>query len=477
MRKALDIWHNMSAPAKASIAFLVSTILLKGIVFLSTPIFTRIMSEYDMGVVGTYQSWRGIFETVAILSMTSAGVFNVGMSKYRDRRETYMSNMVAMCMALSVVAGSLLWFLYDELYIFLQLPKSLIILMALYCFITPAQTFWISKQRYEYKYKAAFLVTVLMSLFGQIVAIVLVYMNESNLGEIRLWGTALVEMPIGAFFAFLLLKRGKSVFDREIWKETLIFAIPLIPHYLSSVVLTASDRIMISMLDSVDAAGIYTVVYGTAAIVSIIWGAIQGSLTPHIYDKLDVDNCDGISSLVEKLIVGYGLLCIFVTLFSPEIMLILGPSSYQIGIYAMPPITGAIFISSLYNIFSMIEFYHRKSVFITIASIISAIVNIVLNYLLIPHFGFIAAGYTTLLSYIVLAMMHYINMKKIEKRPIFNEKKIFILETVILMVILLPIVVYDYPVVRYLFALIIAVMIFRNRNIFLDLLIKKKTVN
>ena len=58
-----------------------------------------------------------------------------------------------------------------------------------------------------------------------------------------------------------------------------------------------------------------------------------------------------------------------------------------------------------------IELFYKKTTFATVASTIAAVSNIILNYIFIKLFGFVAAGYTTMVCYALLALLHYINVK------------------------------------------------------------------
>ena len=473
MSKILKKWNSLSEPVKSSMVFLLSTVFLKGMIFLTTPIFTRIMSESDMGIIGTYQSWRGVFEAIAIFSIPAGGIFNVGMSQYRDDRDGYMSNMVCFCAVFASISGAFLLFFYDTLESFFMIPRSLIVLMVLYAMIMPAQLFWVARQRYEYKYRAVFCVTIISAICSQVFSVVAVMYSTSRLAESRLWATALVELPFGLFFMFLIISRGRKLFSKLIWKSTLIFTIPLIPHYLSSIVLTASDRIMINALDCSANAGIYTVIHSVGAVTTIIWGAIQASVTPYIYDKLDAKDYSGIDKMAEKTVVGFGIMSMLICLMAPEAVRILGPESYYIGVYAVPPIIGAIFISALYNLFSAVEFYHMKSVFIAFASCVASIFNVVLNYIFIPKYGFVVAGYTTLVSYILLSMMHYFNMRRIEKVDIFNSKRLILISSLLLLLCILPTVLYDKVILRYMVVALIVLVGILKKDIIITLFQRK----
>ena len=88
-----DKWKAMPEPAKAAVAFTFSSLTLKGIAFLTTPIFTRMMSSAQYGIISKYNSWNLILEVFALLGLTSAGVFNSGLNDYRDSRDQYISSV------------------------------------------------------------------------------------------------------------------------------------------------------------------------------------------------------------------------------------------------------------------------------------------------------------------------------------------------------------------------------------------------
>ena len=473
MRKYLSIWKNLSDAAKSSVVFLVATILTKGIIFLTTPIFTRLMDEADIGLVGTYTSWRSMFEIFSILSITSAGVFNVGMSQFRKNRDQYLSSLIGFCVCSTVIVSSMLLFSLRWTSDFIDMPRHLIYLMCVQSMILPAESFWVSKQRYEYKYKAAFWVVVLTSLVSQAVAVIAVYFAHNNLAEVRLWAAACVELPVGFFFIILLVYKGRCIVNKTIWKEMVCFAIPLIPHYLASMALTSSDRIMIYNLDSPDAAGIYTVAYGVGGIGSIIWGAIQGSFTPYVFDGLDNNDTEGVAEVANKLIAIFGTGCVFISLIAPEVLSILGPKTYQDGIYVLPPIIGAIFVSCLYNLFSSVEFYYKKSGFIAFASVIAAGSNVLLNLIFIPLYGYIAAGYTTLIAYIILSLMHYINMKRVQIACIYNEKQVFCITGGLLTLCLACQILYKLVLIRYFICAVLICIAVIKREFIREVLGKK----
>ncbi len=473
MKKLISIWKNASVQVKASIVFLVATLLTKGMTFITTPIFTRIMSENDMGIVGTYNSWKAIYEVLATLALVHGGVFNVGMSKHQKDRNQYVSSILWLCITTASISGLTLLSVLFYIKKIIGIPRSLIILMIIQTILIPGQTFWLTKQRYEFKYKAAFIISIGNSIIGQLMAVLAVYFNNNNLPTIRLWAENFPTLIVSFILCVILTYKGKKIFNKGIWKNESIFAITLIPHYLASIVLTSSDRIMVASLDSLSNAGIYTVVYGVATIGTIVWNAIQSSLTPTVYEKLNSDKLDGIDVLANNIVLIFGIISILISLLGPEVIRIMGPKSYGSGAYVIPPIVGAIFISCLYNLFSMIEFYHNKGLFITFASVTAGILNIVLNFIFIPKFGYVAAGYTTLVTYCILSILHYINMRRIEKRKIYNNKNLFIICLVVLVICICTSFLYKYIVLRYLIIIALLAITIYKKNIIREVLMKK----
>lgn len=99
-----------------------------------------------------------------------------------------------------------------------------------------------------------------------------------------------------------------------------------------------------------------------------------------------------------------------------------------------------------------------------IASTVGAVLNVLLNYLLIPIFGYIVAAYTTLICYVLFMIMHYIFMRKVCKNKIggihiFNDRFI-ILSTIVLFIMMFGcMLLYKNTVVRYFVIVVMAVLV------------------
>ena len=87
-------WKQLPVSVRAAMVFGICSFLSSGISFLLMPLFTRIMSKEQYGIVTDYNSWHYIIEVFSVLGLASVGSFNVGLNEYRDRRDRFVSSML-----------------------------------------------------------------------------------------------------------------------------------------------------------------------------------------------------------------------------------------------------------------------------------------------------------------------------------------------------------------------------------------------
>lgn len=415
-------WKTLGEPVKAAVAFTIASLLIRGSAFLTTGIFTRLLGD-EYAIVADFNSWNTILEVFALLGLTSAGVFNAGLNDYREQRDRYISCVLTLCNCCTFVVFVIICGIKAFIKPDFILPMELLIIMFVQFLFEPAQIFWMTRERYEYRYRTATLVSVGSSIGAQLLAILLILANVTDSPALdKLIGTAMGSLLFCVPIYVLLQVRGKQLFNGAIWKQVLLFALPLIPHYLAQHTMAAADRIMIGRMYSDMGESIYSVVSAIGMIATIVWSAVNASLVPYTYEGMNNKMYIGIRRVSTSLVTVYAIACVAVTLIAPEALAILAPERYAGGIYAIPPIAFTAFLNALYNLYSNVEFYHKKASGIAAATIISCIVNIILNYLLIPRFGYIGAAYTTLVSNIVLILMHYAFYRRCQPDRIYNDR-------------------------------------------------------
>ncbi len=450
--------RSMPQGVKASVAFFAASLVTRGISYIVTPIFTRLLSPEEYGQVSVFTTWLEVFGIVAMFCL-SYGVFNNGMLDYPDRRDEYSFSMLILSNIITVAFFAILLCLYPLIKEYLGIDLPLVFVMGLVFLLQPAYNFWTGRQRYELKYKYTAMFSILSAVLTPVVAIVCILLYPDEKLYARIFGAEITLcLFYVAFYVYLLIK-AKGRVNTKYWKMALLFNLPLIPHYLSTYLLGSSDKIMISNMVSDAATAYYSVAHSVAAVVIVVWTAINSSLIPYTYEKCKEKDYRSISKITLPLLTMFAVMCVVAIMFAPEVVAIMATADYREAIYAIPPIVGGVFFQVQYYVYANIVYYHKKPKYVMIASMTAMGLNLILNYVFISKFGYIAAGYTTLICYLVQASIDYFAMKKVTKDRVYNMRYIGALSLCVTAIALLSNLLYDYIWVRYVIVLCICVVL------------------
>lgn len=473
LKMLLEQYKSLSAPVKASMWFLVCNVLQAGLGVISTPIFTRMMSTEEYGMFNTFNSWRSILMIFTSLNL-SYGVFNNAMVKYEDSktRDEYVSCMQGLYCLITlafICFYAIAWKWCNDI---LGMSTEIVILLLLDLFCYPALLFWSGRQRYEFKYKWLVIITLIMSVLNIGLGIVFVkYAVHKDFAKI--FSGVLVDVVFCGGFLIYQFFKGKKLCIPKFWTYALGFNIPLVPHYLSEIILNQSDRIMISKIVSNSATANYSIAYSIVTMLQLVMSAINASFLPWAYGCIKRKKYSDMKKMVNILMIMIGSVIVVLMLFAPELIMIFAGKKYAEAVYVIPPIAMSIFFMFFYDMFSTVEFYYGKNIGVMIASIISAALNVALNAILIPRFGYYAAGYTTLVCYFLYALGHYffyrsVCKKNMEGQRTYDEKSLFLGGGIMMAITLVINLIYPYMWIRYGLVLIIGILFFWKRNFLVE---------
>ena len=447
VRKLVDKYNKMALPAKAGLWFMICSIIPQIITVIMTTIFTRILSTNDYGISSNYSAWYSIISIFITLNL-NCGVYNIAMMKYENNRNEYTSSMMGLSLLLGVIGGAILLIFRNTWASLMQLPVSLIVCLALQCLLYNPYGCWLSRVRYEYNYKSLIKITILISVLSPLLSVVFILLsNNKAVGKV--WGQNVIYIIVGCLLYIISIKKGHILYNKEYWKFALIFNLPLIPHYLALVILNQSDRVMITSICGASDNGLYSVAYSAASLLLILNSGITQAMTPWIYTEMKHKNINNIRKYTSILCFLYVVIDILFVMLAPEAISILAGNKYSEAVYVIPPVATGMYFIFLYNLYSIVEFYYEKTKPVMICSTISAVLNIVLNYIFIPKFGFIAAAYTTLACYLINACMHSFVLKRIYKNYLKSNEAININITGILGIVLSIVAIFISTIYKY----------------------------
>ena len=406
--------NGLSPAAKASFWFVVSNVMLKGISFITTPIFTRLLGPGDYGITSVFVSWEGVISVFATLSL-AGGVYNVALGKYEDDVEGYTCSMISLTFIASVIVYSLCIGINAVMPQLFQLSNLYLLYMWIQTFTNASITFWLVRKRYVYDYKKVIIYTFANALLSTAAAIVAILLFPDHAALAKVIGAGVVGILIGLWMTAYWLIKGKTLYKKEYWGHAIRFNLPLIPHYLSSTLLNSSDKIMINSMKGSAEAGLYGIAHSITGMVSIITQAINSSLIPYTMQSIKAKNYKGLKNTITICSSLVAVVCIGIMLFAREGILIFATPEYLDAVWFIPPLTLSVLFLFIYGIVGNIMFYYEKTWQMSAITITCATVNIVLNYFGIKYFGYLAAGYTTVLCSFLKMLLCYLVVRKYEK--------------------------------------------------------------
>ncbi len=469
VQKLLTKYHSMNKQLKVVFWFTFVGFLQRGISIITTPIFTRVLSTEDYGLFSVFNAYYMVLVIVATLYL-HMGVINNAFVKKSESNERIISAFQSLSLVVSSIFFIFAVIFREQLASLMGLPVIAVVVMFLaFMFSEPYHT-WVIYKRYQFDYVRPVIASVSISILTPLISVIAVLMTEGNQGIARIVSYAFVNVTIpGLFFYIVNYRKSHTFFDKGLWKYALSFNIPLIAHYLSETLLNQTDRIMINAYLGSSEAGVYSVAYSAASLFTIFSSALNTAFVPWTYQKLR----DKEYRSIEK--VGYivllflaGVLSVMI-MFAPEIVYILAGSKYTGAIYLIPTLSASVFFGYMYQLFSRVELYYEKKSYTVISTISAALVNIVLNALWIPSYGYTAAGYSTLISHILFCVMHYFFFRKVSREcmdseKIYDFKKLFAISVIVLLIAAIMTLLYNHLILRLVIVLGIIVIMLAKRD-------------
>ncbi len=397
---------------RISTYYLVGNVFNKGMAFITVPIFTRILSTTDYGIITTYNSW------ISILSMIIGFAMHMGIRAafidYREKIDDFMAVTTTFTMESGIILSFMVLLVVN--FINVNLSTTLIFLCLLQGISVALMQNYSMYLMMQYRYRLRTAFMILPNLLSAIISIIVIlFVLKTDLYLGRIVPTALINILFCILILILVYKRSCSFHNKEYLDYGLKISMPLVLHGIALNILSQSDRTMITLLADASQTGIYSLIYNFSMIATVITTSLEGVWVPWFTNKYKKNEIQDINRLSLDYVHLMTYIMVGLILIGPEIVKILASKTYWQGIVIIPPVVLANYMIFLYTLYVNVEHFHKKTQYITINTIIAAMTNVLLNFLLIPKFGYIAASYTTLISYSLALILHARYVKKINK--------------------------------------------------------------
>lgn len=477
MDKLKTKYNSMSIETKAALWFAICNFINKGIAMIVVPLYTRLLTTEEYGTYTVFQSWLNIFIIIATLEI-SRGHYKVGITKHDTDVNNYTTSVLGLSNAVTILFVIAYFCAIPTFNRLLEMPTYLILSMFIYLLVYPAWEFWAIQQRFAYKYKTMVAATLAVAVLSPIIGVIgIAWLNMQS--NAAIFSKLIIQgiFALGIYIAFL--KKSPRLFCKPYWREAFIFNITLIPYLLSTSILNQADRIMINGMVGAAEAAIYSVAYSVAMLMQLLNNAVSDAFIPWMYRRLKERKYAAIEPVTNKLLILVAGTNILLILFAPEIISIFAPARYKDAIWVIPPVAASVFFMFLFQRYINVEVYYGATTSVSSTSILVAMLNVALNYICIKQWGYLAAGYTTLISYIVFCIVHYFNLKKIcrkncEGNQVFSAGYTLGISAAFLVLVFALMALYEHRIMRFVLAAGLCAFAFYKRDFIKWLLRSKK---
>ena len=432
--------------------YMIGNFFNKAISLIMLPILTRIMTTSEYGTLNTYLSWVSIFTVIVGLSLGTS--YRTAVTDFKEDMPRYTSSMYG----LSLVSAALTTVI--TLIVFSVLKLDMSIPMLLCCLAQSYMIFVIdsisTKYMMEQKYVKRTLLMAGPNLLTAIICIPMILVLDEQRYWGRIWSYVVVYVVIGTLLLISSFKEGKCFYNKTYWKYSLKYSTPLILHSLSCVILSSSDRIMLTNMRSSAETGVYSLIYNLSMVANVVTASMESVWVPWFTRKMNENKKKDINTVVVYYVEIVSVLIGIILLVSPEVIKLIAPAKFWDGMQIIMPIVLASYIAYLYSIMVDLEYFYKVTKGIAINTIVAASINIVLNFVFIPTYGAIAAAYTTVVAYTVSFILHYCQAKRLDKE-LFSILQFLPSIIVVIFISLISSICIDNMLARMILAVIVGI--------------------
>ncbi len=461
-------YQKLSLPARAAVWFGISQFLHRGISMLTTPFFTRLLPAEEYGLASTFVSWENIL-LILIAGSSYKGVLNL-CARYNDR-DKMLTGIMGYNITFSFL-WALLFLLFNRwLKEITGFGNLLLVCLLLYCIFQNVISCWSIRMQYDYKYKESVTAAVVCTAFSSFAGLLSVVFISAS-AEAKIIPQVVISLMVGIVLMLTVFQKGGTYYDKETWKFLFCFCIPLMPHYLSEIVLQSSDRIMINHLCGASDVAIYSVAYSVGNLISMVTAAVNAAFAPYQFQRIKSQEYEVLARNTNRIMLFVAFCLCGIMMFGREIVLIFGGETYTDSVRLIMPICLGAFFNYVFQLFARVQEYFEQKHTIIFASMMCAVLNVILNSIFIAKYGYSAAAYTTFFCYFVFCFLHYLfyrmACRRHIKREIYDSRGLAVISALLLAAAMVIYFMAEFYVIKYVLTGVVCAVGFWKREWIVD---------
>lgn len=421
---------GMKKIASAGIGYILGGILIKGIAFITTPVFSRLMTPEEFGVLNAYLSYESIL--VVLIGFQFAGCLKNAKIKYTNKpngMNVFFSDLIVLLLIHSGISFVIVNVFSEYIINLTGIESRLLLnLIIVNCFGNAAMTVYNSFVSLEYQYKKYVAISVFNALANVVLSLLLIFTilgNDRSMA--RILGYVLPYVFISIYLVVTIFKKSKPNLHtiKTNSKFAYRFCAPLIPNGFAEIMLTQYSKLSIDHNCGTAAMGVYSLAYNVYSIIATVKLGMDYIVGPFYFDKRKSGNFEELRNIFKIYSRSLALISVLVMFLCPEIVRILGDTEYFDARMSAIPLIGVSYFSFLCYMLSQEEYFVQKTFIISGISISAMLLNVLLCNIFVSKFKAIGVAYCTLASFVVMFLLHFVAIKYYLKSKSFQWTGIF----------------------------------------------------
>ena len=401
--------------------YLISDVFIKGIAFITLPLFTQKMSTAEYGEFSLYQSYVSLLGVFFSLDIT------IGIVKYYVDHENEKKKLGTALIIISVVSAlcTSVLLLLNEIFNIFALGAHTLFLICLTTMFYEFFQLLLEDYRGQMRALSYGLCSIALCIFSTGLGLIYIYVYEDNYGYYRFLSVSVITILLGLIAFMIIAFRDGVHFDKQTAIELLKYSIPLIPYTLSATIIAQINKIFMSGI-SLEKTGVYSFASNLANIMYVATLSLNRAFQPILFRSLR-DNRDYKARLTKNLFF-YTTIYVVFLLCIDILVNIFGNSEYARAKDIIPILTLGYGYFFLYSLIVNFYYYYSKNKLISMFSLVSAGIIFIVSWIMIPVFGYYGAAFASLISYVFLFYIAKIYLQYKMKIMIMSEKYWFLIQ-------------------------------------------------
>lgn len=427
---------KLKSLSKDTLIYGTSTILGRFLNFLFVPIYTNLFLPAEFGIVANIYAYVAILNVFFTIGLESGYFKFASTLEVGSEKENFSHPFIGIFLNSFVFSGILFAFStgFTSLFQIAESREVLLKYTALILFfdaVTTVPFAYLRLQHKPMKFAAIRLANIVTTVALNVLFIIVLkkgieYVFISNVIASGL--TFVLLLPI-------ILKNLKISFNKELVKELLKFSLPYIPAGISSNIIQVVNRPILTALTDDYTVGVFQANYRLGIFMMLFVSMFEFAWRPFFLQNAKEPDAKKLYSRVMTMfLVVAAVIFIFLTLFIDNIVAIPLPGrghlvgkAYWGGLSIVPVILlSYVFYGMYINLMAGI-YIEKKTKYLPYITGGAALINVAVNFILIPTAGMMGAAITTLLSYIAMAAGIYFVSQKFYKIEYEYTKILFLI--------------------------------------------------